>query len=124
MTSRRHLNFKVKLASALLQLRDAHGAPLIDWEHAKAMTTDQIVSLFQFDHYPIRHEAGGPTEAWNLVPRLIRAHRDKTKKDVGEIAKIRRISADEEAFRRRLLVPRDQRAPKRSRWPKRPMRRK
>lgn len=87
------------------------------------MTATQIVSLFQFDHYPIRHEAGGPAEPWNLVPRLIAVHRIKTKKDAGEIAKIRRITPAQEEFRARMLTPRDEREPKKSKWPKRSMRR-
>jgi len=113
-----------KLASALLQMKGDDGRPLVEWDHAKLMSSTQIVSLFQFDHYPIRHEAGGPDEAWNLVPRLIVPHREKTKKDVGEIAKIKRISKAEEEFRRRLLTPREDREPKRSKWPKRSMRTK
>lgn len=95
--------------------------PLIDWEHAKLLSSTQIVSLFQFDHYPIRHEAGGPAEPWNLVPRLIVLHREKTKKDVGEIAKIKRVNRAEEEFRQRLLTPRDQRQRRKSRWPRRPI---
>jgi hypothetical protein len=118
---RQQPNLTTKLASALLQIKGEDGQPLIDWEHAKLMSSTQIVSLFQFDHYPIRHEAGGPAEAWNLVPRLIVAHREKTKKDVGEIAKIRRISREHEDFVKRLLTPRQDRKPKRSKWPKRPM---
>lgn len=112
-------NLTTKLASALLQIKGDDGQPLIDWEHAKLMSSTQIVSLFQFDHYPIRHEAGGPAEPWNLVPRLIMPHREKTKKDVGEVAKIRRVSREHEDFVKRLLVPRDQREPRKSKWPKR-----
>jgi hypothetical protein len=114
-------NLTTKLASALLQIKGDDGQPLIEWEHAKQMSAEQIVSLFQFDHYPIRHEAGGPAEPWNLVPRFIPAHRDKTKKDVGEIAKIRRVSREHEEFVNRLLTPRDQRKPRKSKWPKRKM---
>lgn len=115
----------IKLAAALLQIRDAQGLPLIEWEHAKQMSAEQINSLFQWDHYPIRVEAGGPTEPWNLVPRFILAHRIKTAKfDVPEIAKIRRITKAEEEFRQRLLVPPPDREPRKSRWPKRPMRKK
>lgn len=88
------------------------------------MSAEQIVSLFQFDHYPIRHEAGGPDAPWNLVPRFLMEHRVKTSKiDMPEIAKIRRITKAEEEFRKRLLTPRDEREPKKSKWPKRPMRR-
>ena len=107
-------------AAALLALKDDAGEPLIPWEHAKAMTSDQIISLFHFDHYPIRAEAGGPALPWNLVPRLIRAHRRKTAKvDIPEIAKIRHVIAAEAEFRARLLA-KDRGEPRPpSRWPKR-----
>jgi len=113
-------NLRIKCAAALLALTDDIGERLIPHEHAKAMSADQIISLFQFDHHPIRAEAGGPTEPWNLDPRLIPAHRIKSaKKDMPEIAKIRRLTKAEEDFRRRMLTPKDQRKPHRSRWPKR-----
>lgn len=124
-------NLSIKLAAALLQIRDKDGEPLIEWEHAKVMSTSQILSLFDWDHYPIRVEAGGPTEAWNLVPRFKPVHRIKTAKiDIPEIAKIRRITKKEQEFRDRLLAkgfaedfPNTWSA-KKTRWPKRPMRRK
>lgn len=116
-------NLRTKCAAALLALTDERGERLIPHKHAKAMSADQIISLFQFDHHPIRAEAGGPTEPWNLDPRLIPEHRDKTaRRDIPEIAKIKRVTAAEEDFRRRMLVPKDQREPRRSRWPKRKMR--
>ncbi len=105
--------------------QDKDGEPLIDWEHAKLMSAEQINSLFDWDHYPIRVEAGGPTEPWNLMPRFKPLHRIKTAKvDIPEIAKIKRITKAEEAFRRRLLTPPPDREPRKSKWPKRPMRRK
>lgn len=106
-----------------MQIKGSDGAPLIPWDDSKLMTAAQIASLFQFDHYPIRHEAGGPAEPWNLVPRLIAAHRVKTAKiDIPEAGKIKRVSREQEEFRARMLKPRDQREQKRSKWPKRPMR--
>jgi hypothetical protein len=124
MKTRRHhrppIRLRVKCAAAFLALTDDSGEPLIPWEHAKQMTAAQIISLFQFDHYPIRAEAGGPALPWNLVPRLIRAHRRKTaKRDLPEIAKIRSVTAAEAEFRARLLA-KDRGEPRRkSRWPKR-----
>lgn len=72
MTERRRPNKTEMLAATLLAL--GH----VGYEHAKQMTAAQIISLYQFDHYPIRYEDGGPTAPWNLVPRLIAAHRRKT----------------------------------------------
>ena len=42
-------NLTEKLASAPLMLTNGHGEPLIDRE-AKAMSAEQIVGLFEFDH--------------------------------------------------------------------------
>jgi hypothetical protein len=85
------------------------------------MTADQIISLFQFDHYPIRHADGGPDEPWNLDPMLATEHQEVTaKKDIPQIAKTKRLSAAEEAFRRRMLTPRAERETPKSRWGSRP----
>ncbi len=120
MSARKPPNLSDKCAAALLAITDEHGKPLIPWEEAKQMTSAQIIGLFDFDHYPFRVEAGGPTEPWNLVPRFKPAHRIKTAKiDIPEIAKIKRVSAEHDEFRRRVLTPRNQREPRRSRWPKR-----
>ncbi|MCD9817620.1 hypothetical protein [Bradyrhizobium japonicum] len=123
--SRQPIRLRVKCAAALLALTDDKGEPLIPWEHAKEMTSDQIISLFQFDHYPIRAEAGGPALPWNLVPRLIRAHRRKTAKiDLPEIAHIRAVTKSEAEFRARLLA-KDRGEPRPPiRWPKRSFRRR
>src|SRR5262245_30905746 len=80
------MRMATKLAAALLQL--GH----VPYEHARGMTDDQIISLYQFDHYPVRKSDGGPDAAWNLVPRLIAAHRAKTATvDQPAIAKGKRI---------------------------------
>jgi hypothetical protein len=105
---RKQPTLTIKLAATLLMLKDAGGEPLISHEHAKLMSAEQINSLFQFDHWPIRHEAGGPTEPWNLTPRMIPEHRTKTAKiDIPEAAKIKRIGPAEEAFRARMLAKSD-----------------
>ena len=117
MNHRKEIGLQTKLAAALLALGK------IDYGHAKQMTAKQICSLYSFDHYPIRYAEGGPTEPWNLVPRLIPEHREKTAKvDVPQIAKARRLSQEQEAFRRRLLA-KDRGDPRpASRWPKRKFR--
>lgn len=71
---------------ALLALGD------VPYDDAKKMTEDQIISLYHRDHN-ILHETGHPDrdKFWNLVPRLIREHRNKTKQDAKIIAKSRRI---------------------------------
>jgi hypothetical protein len=89
---RKHIPLKVQLAAELLDRRDhTTGRPLIPYEDSKQMTADQIISLFQIDHYPIRHADGGPDEPWNLRWRWVGEHREKTKRDVAEMAKSKRL---------------------------------
>src|SRR5262245_28581247 len=68
--ARAHLGLKTKLAAALLCLGDENGQLLIDYEHSKSMTVEQIISLFQWDHRIPRAE-GGSDEHWNIEPKLI-----------------------------------------------------
>src|SRR5262245_10583886 len=106
----------VQLASALLQLGD------VPHEHAKLMTAAQIISLYHFDHYPVRKSDGGPYEPWNLVPRLIAAHRAKTATyDQPEMAKERRIISAQTEHEARMAA-KAAGAPRQLRWPKRRMR--
>jgi hypothetical protein len=119
--SRKEPTLKDKLAAAL---RELLGIP---YEHAKLMSAEQIISLVQFDH--IHHHALNKHEPWvdehwNLDPLLIGGHKIKTRTiDVPQIAKTKRISKEQEEFRNRLLIPRDERPPKKSRWGSRPFNR-
>lgn len=111
---RKEPTLKDKLAAALREIAQ------IPMDHARLMTADQMLSLFQF-HHILYHTDSGIDEHWNLEPMLIRPHRERTAKiDVPQIARTRRISATEEEFRRRMLTPRDERPVKRSRIPSRP----
>lgn len=105
MARKAHIRLTTKLAAALLQIRDGQGERLIPHEHAKQMTDEQVISLFNFDHDPIPEAIGGPTIGWNLTPRLILDHRQKTAKiDIPQIRKGDRISAEHESFRKRMLA--------------------
>lgn len=93
---RRQPTLKCRLAAALCALTDGSGQRLIPHEHAKLMSEDDVISLFHFDHYPIRHEAGGPLAHWNLDPRMIPDHRMKTATiDVPQVAKAKRLDLAE-----------------------------
>lgn len=125
MTARGHISLKEKLASALCQMLCDDGAgnlvPVIPYEHAKQMTADQVLSLWHWDHYPIRKTDGGPDRHFNIVPRLILGHRVKTSTiDVPQTRKADRIRRADDASVNRLLA-RHQCEPapqqKRSRWP-------
>lgn len=97
MTKRKHISWKTKCASALLNaMREHPPFPFVDYDDAKQMTEDQFLSLFQWDHN-ILHETGSPDvdKYWNLTPMLIKAHREKTKTDAAIIAKGRRIRQKE-----------------------------
>lgn len=108
MTSRRRIPLKEKLASALREMLrpDETGklVPIIPYDHAKLMSSDQIISLFHFDH-GILHAHGGPDLHWNLTPRPIIEHRAKTsERDRPAADKTRRLSAGQEEFRRKVLT--------------------
>ncbi len=103
---RSHVSLKTKLAAVLRDLaveRDGRLERALSYEEAKAMTDDQILSLFQFDH-GIHHAIGGGIQHWNLTARFIAEHRAKTaKQDVPMIAKADRISDAHREFQRKIL---------------------
>ncbi len=98
-----------KLAAVLLTImvEDESGrlVPAIDRDRAKTMTAREIISVFDFDHYPIPKALDGSNHPTNLVARVRAEHRGKTAKiDVPMIAKVKRVSAKHEEFRRRMLA--------------------
>lgn len=88
---RAHISWKTKYAAALLALGD------VSYEHAKQMTEDQIISLYQVDH-GVLHAFEGSDLFWNLTPRLIAEHRAKSGKDKGIVSKADRISEGQREF--------------------------
>lgn len=120
-TKRRQPNSREKLAAVLLALDYwiakmfaisgvpsdlLHLAPyLISYEEAKKLTADQIISRFEFDHYPVKVfdqaaiSAAGMfdiNQPANLTVRHKREHREKTAKvDQPAIAKTKRITKKE-----------------------------
>ena len=92
-----------RLAATLLEMKYADGKPVIDREAAKAMTAKEICAQFEFDH-TVHVAIGGGNSPSNLTPRPIAEHAVKTAKtDIPQIAKTKRITAEQEQFRRRLL---------------------
>ena len=76
----------------------------IPYDHAKAMDVDAVLSLVDFDHYPIPKAHGGPDKFFNLTPRLRPGHRIKTAKiDIPVIAKTKRVRAANAAHTRIML---------------------
>lgn len=124
MAKRGHITFKTKLVAALCQMRhevDGKLELILNHDEAKALSEDQILSLFAFDHDPIPHAEGGEDVHYNLRPELIVPHRRKTATiDVPGIAKRKRVAKGHIEHTRTMLTPRDQRPPKQSRWGSRP----
>lgn len=121
---RGHISYKTKLVAALCQMMhevDGKFELIFTHEEAKALSEDQILSLFDWDHDPVPHAEGGEDVHYNLNPKLKVPHRVKTRTiDVPRIARNKRVSKEHEAFRQRMLTPRDQREPKKSKWQSRP----
>lgn len=89
------LHTKCAAALLMVMVRDEFGnlVRAITHEEAQQLTDWQIISLFDFDHYPQEEQDGGPTIAWNLTPRLKPEHRKKTGADAKRRAKGRRLRA-------------------------------
>lgn len=103
-----HIPAREKLAAALLMCMgpDETGrlVRLIPHHEAVQLTAEQIISLFQFDHDPVREEDRGPAEAWNLTPRLIVPHRRKTAREATQRAKDRSIGRSNAAHAARMAA--------------------
>lgn len=126
--TRAHISFKTKLVAALCQMRhevDGKWELILSYDEAKALSEDQILSLFQWQHGVVPHAEDGPDCHYNIEPMLIVPHRVQTAKvDIPGIAKRKRIAKAHEEFRQRMLTPRDERPPKTSRWGSRPFKKR
>jgi hypothetical protein len=102
--TRKAPNMAQKLDAALLALLEAQGTPM-PRDEAKGLPDGAVASRFEFDHWPVPVANGGSNHASNLTPRIKAEHREKTaKRDIPIIAKGKRISKAQEAFRARLLA--------------------
>jgi len=102
MAYRKHISWKTRCAAALASSCPCCGHHYIFYDDCKVMTEDQYLSLFHWDHNMF-HESGNPDidKYWNLSPMLIKAHREKTKRDATVIAKGRRIRAWNDPLKQR-----------------------
>lgn len=101
-STRKHIGLEIKLAAALLTIvrPDENGnlVRVISHEEAKNLTAKQIISRWNWDHYPIRKADGGPDEPWNLEPRPVDEHQKKTREvDQPQMAKQRRLRGETKA---------------------------
>jgi len=103
-SKRKHISDRTKWAATLLALGD------VPYDDAKEMHEDQIISLYQYDHNVLHTNKETARSVGllhvdhfsNLTPRLIREHREKTKNDLGLIAKSKRLRKRMEAALRDL----------------------
>jgi hypothetical protein len=83
---------------------------------------EEVLKRYTFDHIHL-HSLGGADLWWNLDPRRRGEELNlKNSLDTSRVAKVRRLAAEHEDFRRRVLVVRKTKKQKRYRWPKRKMR--
>ena len=85
------------IAALLIENQALKGDPIADWETLKAMTPEQLCSLFEWQHttYNVwiedRARQNHPTV---LTPMYAKAHQEVTaRKDLPTIAKVKRVSA-------------------------------
>jgi len=121
---RAHISFKTKLVAALCQMRhevDGKWELILTHAEAKALSEDQILSLWHWEHGVVPHAEGGEDSHYNIEPMLIAPHRKKTAEvDVPGIAKRNRVAKAHAEHTRTMATPRDERPPKQSRWASRP----
>lgn len=86
MSPRKHIPWKEKYAAALVCLLPEH---LRNFYRDNRCSPDVIIEQFEVDHI-VLHAFGGTDDWWNLDPILKPVHREKTKRDVGIVAKAKR----------------------------------
>lgn len=124
---RSYISLRTKLASALCQLvryddENACFVKIIPHDEAKKLSEDDILSRFEFQHYPIPKAHDGPDVHWNIEPMVKAKHREITAKiDIPRIAKSKRLVRSSNGHKQRLgAKDRGEDRPA-SRWPKRKM---
>lgn len=96
---RKYINLRERLAAALSMLLPQE---LRDELRAAKVPAKQIIAMFHQDHGEL-YALGGADRWWNLTPLLVIVHKQKSRKDTSIVAKVRRLSKDQEEFQRRVL---------------------
>lgn len=107
-TPRRDPNKAERIAACLLEIKRGDGTPIVSREEAKSLTAGEVYDVFmervQIDHI-VPRAVGGADHHANYQPLAPTVdHKPKTKRDVREIAKTKRIKKQQEEFRQRLLA--------------------
>lgn len=88
MTRSRYIPKNEKIAALLIkQLPSDVQNDLYD----RKVPAEQILSMFEWDHWPHRFVDGGPNEWWNIRPLSPDEHKKKTARDKAELAKTDRL---------------------------------
>ena len=111
---RKHIPLSEKLAATL--------ACLLTQEHRDSLrgrkaSASEVLSLFHFDHIEL-HAFNGSDSWFNLDPKLVNLHREKSKADTSIVAKIRRIDKKWSEFMTKTTT-KPKKLEKKYKWPKR-----
>ena len=89
MAKRPHIKAEIKIASLLLEVWSlrGHGMPFAE---AQRLSARDICRMVEWDH-ATPHAIGGSIHPTNLTAMLKGQHRAKTRRDVAQIAKGKRI---------------------------------
>jgi hypothetical protein len=71
---------------------------------ARRVDAAEVLALFEWDHI-VLHAHDGSDLWWNLDPKLVAAHREKSRKDTAIVAKVKRIEPQWAEFMRKVSLP-------------------
>lgn len=112
--ARKYISLRERLAAAYSMLLPQAQR---DELRAARVPAKTVIALFTDDH-GVLHALGGADKWWNLTPMLRAAHAEKSRCDTSIVAKVRRISAEYEDFRRRVLAVKKRARERPSRFPR------
>lgn len=92
---RDYIRYEERLAAALSRLLPPEQEKEL---REKRVPAKAIISLFQNDHI-VLHALGGSDKWFNLDPKIIAPHREKSRRDTSIVAKVRRIEKEPEKWR-------------------------
>lgn len=84
---RKHISLKTKLAATLACLLPQSER---DEMRREKVSADAVLRRFEFDHV-VLHTHDGSDEWHNLTPMIRAEHREKSRKDAGIVAKMKRL---------------------------------
>lgn len=84
---------------------------------SRKVPASEVLSLFHFDHI-VLHAFEGSDLWWNLDPKLVAPHQEKSKRDTAIVAKAKRIDKKWTEFTSSVLSPKST-TKSSHRWPTR-----